>query len=321
MLHLIGRQKQSRAGVDDGPPDHVLRSHIFPRFLRRLRAIDHPYLLDLGPLSGANIEFFARLGCRVQVEDVVATLESAGPGGGPPAESPREAAPAPRPEAGPAGGRPPAAGSQSARDVRPPAATAVAPRAARGDGPRPRRHIVLPPRTFPRPGAAAPGAAAALAAGPRAVRTGVDPGRPILPTVFDHPDETFDAVVAWDVFNYYDAVSARQVAAEARRILKPGGLILTLFHARTASGPERPHRYRILEETRIACREVACDPLARHLFQNRDIEKMFTGLKIIELYFLKSAVREILMQKKPVAPDAPAPPVPPSAPKPRFTLE
>ena len=153
------------------------------------------------------------------------------------------------------------------------------------------------------------------------VSRGASTGLPPLPTVFDYPDETFDAIVAWDVFNFYDPASARRVAADARRILKPGGLILSLFHARTAKGPERPHRYLILEETRLSSQEVPCRALPRQLFQNRDIEKMFIGMKIIELYFLQSAVREMLMEKKmPVTGAAPSRPSRPPLRKPRFTI-
>ena len=112
MLHLLRRQSQGRPMTTEGASQHALSSHIFPRFLKRLRAIDRPSLLDLGPLTGANIEFFARLGCRVQVEDLLSSIEEGQTGEGPRAEDPRDAAPASPPVEPPAdaGTPPPAAG-------------------------------------------------------------------------------------------------------------------------------------------------------------------------------------------------------------------
>jgi hypothetical protein len=114
----------------------------------------------------------------------------------------------------------------------------------------------------------------------------------------------------------------RGIAAEVRRVLKPGGLLLTYFYARQPQAPDAPRRFRILDDRRVVCDAAACEPLRRHLYQNRDIEKLFSGLTIVELYFLKNALREILLEKKtaPAAPKGlagrPAPPRPP-----RFTIE
>ncbi len=111
------------------------------------------------------------------------------------------------------------------------------------------------------------------------------------------------------------------LAAEARRILKPGGLLLGYFHARRPEGPETPRRYRVLDEGRVACDLQPGASLQRHVYQNRDIEKMFLGLSIVELYFLKNATRELLMEKKTARAPAGRALVRPAAPKPRFTIE
>ncbi len=143
----------------------------------------------------------------------------------------------------------------------------------------------------------------------------------LLPTRFAYPDETFDALVAWDIFNYYDPGAMTLLASEARRILKPGGLLLGYFHARRPEGPETPRRYRILDEGRVACDRQPGPALRRHVYQNRDIEKMFIGLSIVELYFLKNATRELLMEKKTVRPPVARSLVRQATPKPKFTIE
>src|SRR5258705_7978079 len=71
MLDLFKRQGQ-RPPSGSGGSDSPQRSHIFPKFLKRLVARGRPLVLDFGRLSGENIEIFARLGCRVQVDDLIA---------------------------------------------------------------------------------------------------------------------------------------------------------------------------------------------------------------------------------------------------------
>jgi len=310
MLHLF-RKREERGGSSPQLPETIIASHVLGKFLKRLKLRSRPHLLDLGHLSGANIEFFARLGCKVQVEDLLSLSE-------PPDETVAEPI---LTDAGPA----PQAGPVVKERTRPaPTMTSGRPPASRPavvparTGARPSRRIVLPPRTFPRH---------AGASGPAGVATGAQRGgaaeRPArrLPTHLSFDDGTFDAIIAWDVFNYYDPATVRAAAAEARRVLKPGGLVLGYFHARRLEGPDAPRRYQVLDEGRISIRPLSECAYRRQIYQNRDIEKMFTGLRIVEMYFLKNSVREILMEKKPeaAAPPRPKAPVPP--PGPRFTIE
>ncbi|HEV8702982.1 MAG TPA: class I SAM-dependent methyltransferase [Candidatus Polarisedimenticolia bacterium] len=350
MLHLF-RKSGSRDGSPiDGSEGPIVASHILPKFLKRLRPMEKPRLLDLGRLCGVNIEFFAQRGCKVQVEDLLLAIESTAAdetSGATPAHGPGAVDDAP---AGGGivhatdGGAAPSGQAVSGRIVppgtRPLPAPGTAPEtvAAGGSssqamaggavaagvlparqGARPTRRIVLPPRTF------TSGLAAQAAARESARRAGGPLGPPTrnaaLPTRFDYPDETFDAIVAWDIFNYYEAGTMRLMASEARRILRPGGLLFGYFHARRPDGPDTPRRYRILDEGRVARDDQPGPPLSRHVYQNRDLEKMFAGLTIVELYFLKNSTRELLMEKKTARSDGSRTLVRPATPKPRFTIE
>jgi SAM-dependent methyltransferase len=344
MLHLFGRN-----GARDGSPidrmeGSVAVSHILVKLLKRLRHMEKPHLLDLGRLSGSNIEFFARHGCKVQVEDLLLALEADPAQQSLLEERDTGAVPPPSPaEDGPVDGclrvasdagvapdaRPLSSTLNAPRTVASPAAAAGASLSGASTGPhtstlrpgaRPSRRIVLPPRTF---------ASTKLQSRLPEQEARPRPGRPgfasvrnaLLPTTFAYPDETFDAIVAWDIFNYYAPGPMTLLAAEARRVLKPGGLLLGYFQARRPEGPETPLRYRILDEGRVACDGQPGPPLQRHVYQNRDIEKMFTGLAIVELYFLKNATRELLMEKKSARSPMARSLVRPATPKPRFTLE
>jgi hypothetical protein len=342
MLHLFRRN-----GMGDGPPlersgGSIVVSHILTKFLKRLHHIDRPRLLDLGRLSGSNIEFFAQRGCRVQVEDLLLALEGAdettgrphaGPGAAP-GESPAgddheteagivvasdlPAAPT-APDAIAAAPSEAPAGSAAAQVPRLSGLAAASASPGVRPGSRPTRRIVLPPRTF----ASRTSPATQATQGGRRIGASDSASAltALLPTTFSYADETFDALVAWDIFNFYDPGRMTLLAAEARRVLKPGGLLLGYFHARRSNGPETPGRYRILDEGRVACDGQPGPTLRRHVYQNRDIEKMFLGLSIVELYFLKNATREILMEKKTARPPIARSPVRAATPKPRFTIE
>jgi len=333
MLHLFRKNGLRDDAPIEGGDTSIVVSHILVKFLKRLRHLERPRLLDLGRLSGSNIEFFAQRGCRVQVEDLLLALapgesDDAPPGaetipaqGADDHETDRGIAVATdAPSAARAAGHAAPAGPLAADAARRAGLPGDAASALRRPGARPTRRIVLPPRTF-----ATRGAHGAPAARPERALSRVAPAAAVkndlLPTKFSYADETFDALVAWDIFNYYDPGRMTLLASEARRILKPGGFLLGYFHARRPEGPETPRRYRILDEGRVACDGQAGPLLRRQVYQNRDIEKMFLGMSIVELYFLKNATRELLMEKKTARPAAPRPPVKREIPKPRFTIE
>jgi hypothetical protein len=185
---------------------------------------------------------------------------------------------------------------------------------------RPTRHIVLPPRTFGANGARNGAGAHGAAGTPLRV-----PGqRPVpitlpLPTSFSYGDATFDAIVGWDLFNYYDPARASRLGPDVVRLLRPGGMVFATFHARREEAPDGPARHRIVDESHIQVDPYTGPPASRHLYQNRDIEKTFTGLKIVELYFLRHGVREMLLEKRATI----TPPAigGPAKPRPRFRIE
>ncbi|MBI1951458.1 MAG: methyltransferase domain-containing protein [Acidobacteria bacterium] len=328
MLHLFRKSSSRDGSAMDGPSGPGVVSHILPRFLKRLRQIERPRLLDLGRLCGTNIEFFAQRGCKVQVEDLLLAAESAAPeGGGSVSGSDPAAAPDDSParggivhatDGGPAAHGPAATGGMASPGTPMAHGPGLASPPAR-PGARPTRRIVLPPRTFPSRLSARPPAREAARRLAEAPPT--KPRNAALPTRFDFPDETFDAIVAWDIFNFYDAAAMRLLAAEARRVLRPGGLLLGYFHARRPEGPDAPRRYRVLDEGRVACDGQAGPPLSRYVYQNRDIEKMFAGLTIVDLYFLKNATRELLMEKKAARAAGSRALIRAATPRPRFTIE
>ena len=57
-------------------PDPATQSKVLPRFLAAITQ-PAPVLVDLGPVVGANVEFFGeRLGCKIFVEDLIADVQA-----------------------------------------------------------------------------------------------------------------------------------------------------------------------------------------------------------------------------------------------------
>jgi len=56
----------------------VAASHVFPKFLSAVGRRDRPALLDLGPVAGANVEFFGeQLACKLYIADPFEDIEAA----------------------------------------------------------------------------------------------------------------------------------------------------------------------------------------------------------------------------------------------------
>jgi len=98
-LHL----SPSRTGTLKGPAKHLVpaaAAQIYPssnlqRLLRMLSGIPKPHVLDLGRLSGSNIEWLIQKGYKVYVDDRITTLKPAPPP--PPPSRTEKKIPAPAP--------------------------------------------------------------------------------------------------------------------------------------------------------------------------------------------------------------------------------
>lgn len=117
-----------------------------------------------------------------------------------------------------------------------------------------------------------------------------------LATRFTLLEESIDAVLCWDVFDYLDPAAADVLAGELMRVLRPGGVLLAFFGA---GGPgDAPHtKYFIQDETHLRRGFYAAACRRRRVLQNRDIINLFAGLGVLDSVLLKSGAREVLFRK------------------------
>jgi hypothetical protein len=80
VFNWNGRKRSSLAPdpvAVSAPVDVAATSKVLPKFISALSNRTSPVLLDLGPVVGANVEFFGdRLACKIHVLDLFSEIES-----------------------------------------------------------------------------------------------------------------------------------------------------------------------------------------------------------------------------------------------------
>jgi ubiquinone/menaquinone biosynthesis C-methylase UbiE len=131
----------------------------------------------------------------------------------------------------------------------------------------------------------------------RHVRQGIaDRFSEFLATRFRWPDESIDAVLCWDLFDYLDPAAATVLALEVTRVLRPEGALLAFFSSVASPDPTYT-RYVIQDEEHLRYRRYPAACGRQRVLENRDIARLFHGLRIADSILLKSQLREILFRK------------------------
>lgn len=110
-----------------------------------------------------------------------------------------------------------------------------------------------------------------------------------LSSNLNHPRDTFDAVLLWDVLDYVDASVTARVAAQLGGLLREDGAILGVFHQRM---PTEFHRYRVLDATNLEFVPAPTLMPPQHVFQNREIQNLFEGFRSSKTFVGRDQVRE-----------------------------
>jgi SAM-dependent methyltransferase len=115
---------------------------------------------------------------------------------------------------------------------------------------------------------------------------------------FPQPDDSFDGILCWDLFDYLDKKSAASLAKQLTRILRPGGVLFALFNATEAPPAEKIYtRFVVVDEMNIQHRPYAAARAKQKPLPNRDIQRMFEPLRVIDQFLLKTNTREMLFRK------------------------
>lgn len=115
---------------------------------------------------------------------------------------------------------------------------------------------------------------------------------------FSQADDSFDGILCWDLFDYLDKKSAASLAKQLTRILRPGGVLFALFNATETPPTAKIYtRFVVVDEMNIQHRPYAAARSKQKPLPNRDIQRMFEPLRVIDQFLLKTNTREMLFRK------------------------
>jgi hypothetical protein len=117
-----------------------------------------------------------------------------------------------------------------------------------------------------------------------------------LKTRFKQEPESIDGILCWDIFDFLERPAATALAGTLMHLLKPEGALLGFFS--TSEGrPQVYTKFMVVDDTTLRYRTYPASRARQKVLQNRDINKMFEGLRVTESFLMKNSVREILFRK------------------------
>ena len=113
---------------------------------------------------------------------------------------------------------------------------------------------------------------------------------------FPQATGSVDGVLCWDLIDYLDKPSAQVLAHELTRVLRPEGALLGFFG--TAQPRDmRYTKYIIVDEVNLKHRSYPAARGRQAILLNRDIIRLFSGLRVSDSFLLQNNLREILFRK------------------------
>jgi hypothetical protein len=105
---------------------------------------------------------------------------------------------------------------------------------------------------------------------------------------------SFDAVLLWDLLDYLEPLLVKQMVANLTELLRPGGVILAMFHSKK---PEGFQRYRVADSNTLQVISSAVICPAQKVYQNREIQDLFGRYRTMKSFVGRDQLRETLFIK------------------------
>ncbi len=126
-----------------------------------------------------------------------------------------------------------------------------------------------------------------------------------LASKFTQESASVDGVLCWDFIDYLDRPAAQKLADQLTRVLRPDGALLGFFGTAPQNGDTYYNKFIVSDEGSLRSRAYPALRRRQTSLLNRDIIKLFAGLRVSDSFLLKNTQREILF-RKPVPPTATA---------------
>ncbi len=113
---------------------------------------------------------------------------------------------------------------------------------------------------------------------------------------FTLQEGTVDGVLVWDLLDYLDRRSGQALAAQLVRLLRPDGALLGFFGT-TSQSRAGFTKFIVVDEMHLRHRSYPSTASRQRSPANREIIKMFEGLRVSDSFLLQNNLREILFRK------------------------
>jgi hypothetical protein len=115
---------------------------------------------------------------------------------------------------------------------------------------------------------------------------------------FTQEPASVDGVLCWDFIDYLDKPAAQTLADQLTRVLRPEGALLGFFGTAPQNGDTCYNKFIVSDEgVNLRARAYPALRGRQASLLNRDIIKLFSGLRVSDSFLLKNNQREILFRK------------------------
>ncbi|MCP2605169.1 hypothetical protein NLC29_03335, partial [Candidatus Aminicenantes bacterium AH-873-B07] len=115
---------------------------------------------------------------------------------------------------------------------------------------------------------------------------------------FSYPSNFFDGIICWDLFDYLDIKHGPWLINEIIKIIKQKGLLFCLFDTKKPESKKLTRKkITICDNSHLLYDEVKFHRIFYTFYENRDIYKLLKDFNILETFYVKNGMREILAQK------------------------
>ena len=111
-----------------------------------------------------------------------------------------------------------------------------------------------------------------------------------------HTESSIDGVLAWDLIDFLDLPAAQALATELVRVMRADAALLAFFTT-TARADQHYTKYVVVDEQTLRHRPHPASRGRQQVLQNRDIIRLFDGLRVSDSFLLQTNLREILFRK------------------------
>jgi hypothetical protein len=113
---------------------------------------------------------------------------------------------------------------------------------------------------------------------------------------FPQGEGTVDGILCWDVIDYLDRAAAQALATQLTRVLRPDGALLAFFGT-VAQRDTHYTKFIIMDDVNLKHRPYPAQRGRQTILLNRDIIRLFSGLRVSDSFLLQNNLREILFRK------------------------